>query len=162
MSNLSLIVRRGITLALMVWAGVLLQPAAAETGAEAWLRYAKLEPQAAKAYESLPNKVFVRGDSAVMNSARQELSRGLAQMLKKTLIAGSVADQAFVLATIHDLHEVDPQLNPPEALVADAYWLKTSPLHGSERIFVTAANDRGVLYGVFALLSKIARAREHR
>ena len=69
MSNLSLIVRRGITLALMVWAGVLLQPAAAETGAEAWLRYAKLEPQAAKAYESLPNKVFVRGDSAVMNSA---------------------------------------------------------------------------------------------
>ena len=157
MSNLSLIVRRGITLALMVWAGVLLQPAAAETGAEAWLRYAKLEPQAAKAYESLPNKVFVRGDSAVMNSARQELSRGLAQMLKKTLIAGSVADQAFVLATIHDLHEVDPQLNPPEALVADAYWLKTSPLHGSERIFVTAADDRGVLYGVFALLEKIAR-----
>ena len=78
-------------------------------------------------------------------------------MLKKTLIAGSVADQAFVLATIHDLHEVDPQLNPPEALVADAYWLKTSPLHGSERIFVTAADDRGVLYGVFALFEKIAR-----
>ena len=157
MSNLSFPVRRFVSLALLVWAGLLQQSGFAETGAEAWLRYAKLEPQAAKVYENLPNKIFVRGDSSVMNSARQELSAGLAQMLGKTLITGSAPDHAFVLATLQDLHGISPQLNPPEPLVADAYWLKTSQLRGSERIFITAANDRGVLYGVFALLNKIAR-----
>jgi alpha-glucuronidase len=157
MSDLFLPVRRIVTLVMLVWAGVLLQSATAETGAEAWLRYAKLEPQAAKAYENLPNEIFVRGDSAVIKSARQELSIGVAQMLGKTLIAESIPNHAFVLATLQDLHGISPQLNPREPLVADAYWLKTSQFHGSERIFITATNDRGILYGVFALLSKIAR-----
>src|SRR5579871_4012675 len=129
MSDFSLSVSRIVSLAMLVCAGVLLQSASAETGSEAWLRYAKLDPRAAKAYESLPNKIFVRGNSAVINTARQELSLGLTQMLGKTLGTGSVPDQAFVLSTLQDLHGIAPQLNPPEPLIADAYWLKTSQVH---------------------------------
>jgi alpha-glucuronidase len=38
----------------------------------------------------------------------------------------------------------------------DGYWLKTVQVGGGRYIVVTAANDRGVLYGAFALLRKVA------
>ncbi len=46
----------------------------------------------------------------------------------------------------------------PQDLRLDGYWLKTAKIHGSECLVIAASTDRGVLYGVFALLSKIARA----
>src|SRR6266568_8597075 len=42
---------------------VLPSPVAAETGAEAWLRYSALSPQAAKIYQQLPEKTVLLGDS---------------------------------------------------------------------------------------------------
>jgi alpha-glucuronidase len=48
-------------------------------------------------------------------------------------------------------------LHSPQELKADGYWITTAKVHGSECLIITGANDRGVLYGVFALLSKIAR-----
>jgi len=45
----------------------------AETGAEAWLRYAPLEKLAAQMYSDLPATVVVLGDSHVLNSAKAEL-----------------------------------------------------------------------------------------
>ena len=48
--------------------------ASAETGAEAWLRYARLGQSAAEKYASLPKSVVVLGDSSVLlDSARSEL-----------------------------------------------------------------------------------------
>src|SRR5450631_3686868 len=64
---------------------VLAVTAAAETGAEAWLRYSALSPQAARTYERLPGKVVMLDDSVVLKSAQQELVRGAAQMLGETL-----------------------------------------------------------------------------
>src|ERR1700743_2693020 len=52
----------------------------AEDGHEAWLRYAPLDPTAAKRY-GLPSIVKIEGDSVVMRAAREELIRGLNQML---------------------------------------------------------------------------------
>jgi alpha-glucuronidase len=135
--------------------------ASAETGEAAWLRYAPLETQAAKRYNDLPSRVVVLGDSAVLHSAQEELTRGLAQMTggslsveKKWLGDDGKFAGAFVLSThapIHDLH-------PPQRLVADGYWLKVLEVDGHKKlVLITAINDRGVLYGVFALLGKIAR-----
>src|SRR5208283_4709124 len=39
----------------------------------------------------------------------------------------------------------------------DGFLLLTEKFHGIECVIVTASTERGVLYGVFALLSKIAR-----
>ena len=141
-------------------AAALPQPVAAETGVEAWLRYSPLSSQAAKRYERLPNQIVLLGDSVVLHSAQQELVQGLAQMLGRTLrvSAGSSSVNAIVMGRLTELHTLAPELHPPQDLRADGYWLKSAKIDGSDCLIVTATTDRGVLYGVFALLSKIARA----
>ena len=135
-------------------------PVAAETGAEAWLRYSPLTPQAAQTYQRLPHQSLTLAESAVLRTAQQELSRGIAQMLGSPLRveAASSREPAIILGTVTQLHTAAPHLHPPRDLRPDGYWLKSAKLHGSESLIVTAGTDRGVLYGVFALLSKIARA----
>ena len=129
----------------------------AESGAEAWLRYAPLNQQTAKLYQNAPAKIVVRGDSLVLRTAGQELARGLEQMLGRSFGTGSGAQDAFLLGKLPDVRTLDPELKPPQALNPDGFWLKAVRIHGSHGVIITAANDRGVLYGVFALLSKIAR-----
>ena len=152
---------RSLTLALTAFLGgtALLPFANAETGSEAWLRHSALSPQAAKSYERLPGKILRLGDSVVLETAQQEFSRGVAQMLGRTLLAaaGPSAENAVVLGTLTQLHALAPELHPLQVLTADGYWLKSAKIHGSECLVITAATDRGVLYAVFALLSKIAR-----
>ena len=132
----------------------------AETGADAWLRYSALSPQAAKKYQRLPNKTVLLGDSPVLEAAQQELVRGVAQMLGTTLRAGagSCADGAIVLGTLTELHALSPELHPDRTLTGDGYWLKSTQIRRSRCLLIAGATDRGVLYGVFALLSRIARA----
>ncbi len=101
---------------------------------------------------------MVLRDRLVLKSAQQELVRGISQMLGKTLGEGVVPHgRSIILGTFQDLHRVDPTLRPQTVLKGDGYWLKTAKVHGSAGLMVTSATDRGVLYGVFALLSKIAR-----
>ena len=131
----------------------------AETGAEAWLRYAALSPQAAKSYGRLPARLVVLGDSSALKSAQQELSRGAVQMLEQKLSAagGSSLQNAIVLGTIAEIHARAPALKLPEELKADGYWLKRTNIRGADCFIIAGASDRGVLYGVFALLSKVSR-----
>ena len=128
-----------------------------ESGAEAWLRYAPLNEPAAKLYENAPAKIVLRGDSPVLRTAGQELARGLEQMLGRSFGSGSIAQDAFLLGKLSDVRTLDSKLKPPQVLKPDGFWLKTVRIHGAPCVIITAANDRGVLYGAFALLSKIAR-----
>lgn len=131
--------------------------AAAETGAEAWLRYARLDAQSAGMYAHAPSRIMVLGNSAVMRSAGHELILGLQQMLGRSLSISSVPENAFVLGTVKDLGFVAPTLRPPQPQIADGFWLKSTRIGSSYALIIAAANDRGVLYGVFSLLSKIGR-----
>ena len=132
----------------------------AETGAEAWLRYSALAPQEAKQYARLPRETVLLDDSVVLKTAQQELMLGVAKMPGRTLRTGARVPQesAIVLGTLVELHTVAPGLTPPHELGTDGYWLKRAPIRGLDCLIVAAATDRGVLYGVFALLSKMARA----
>jgi alpha-glucuronidase len=129
----------------------------AEIGAEAWLRYSALDQPAARAYEGLPELVVV-GDSPVLKGAQQELVRGVAQMTGRTLRVSSHLPRAnaLVVGTLTDLRHLVPELLSAK-IKDDGYWLKTMNIHHHQCLIVTAATDRGVLYGVFELLSKIAR-----
>ncbi|MGD1081837.1 MAG: alpha-glucuronidase family glycosyl hydrolase [Candidatus Sulfotelmatobacter sp.] len=131
----------------------------ADTGAEAWLRYSALSPQAAKSYEHLPGKIVPLSDRLVLKTAQQELVQGISQMLGETLRAGvaSPPENAIILGTLTELRALAPALHSPQELRGDGYWLKSAKIHESECLVIAAATDRGVLYGVFALLSKIAR-----
>lgn len=57
----------------------------AETGADAWLRYARLAPNEVMEYKSVPEVAVVPGESAILASATTELVRGVHGILGKTL-----------------------------------------------------------------------------
>ena len=131
----------------------------AETGAEAWLRYAALDAETAKAYEWLPSQTVLLGDSPELKSAQAELVRGISGLLGRTLrVASSQKESAIIAGTLEQLHRLAPGLRPGEELIANGYWLKRSRIRVHDCLVIAAITDRGVLYGVFALLSKIARA----
>jgi len=100
---------------------VLAAAAQAESGYDAWLRYPSTQSPVAQV-------ITVVGNSPVLESARQELTRGL-----------RVTGVEIVLRTA-------------SGLKPDGYSLKMD----GGKIVITGSNDRGVLYGAFALLRKVA------
>ncbi len=148
-----------MTSKLFLVAGLLLSPLLrAETGRDAWLRYAPLNDATARLYlTSLPAVVTAYGSSPVIQSARGELVRGVRGMLGRTLRAQNAlpAESAILLGTLANLRAALPQLRLDADLPADAYWLISVSAGGASHIVITAANDRGVLYGAFAFLRKL-------
>ena len=132
---------------------------AAETGSAAWLRYAPVEAAVRGRYSALPAHVVTVGDSIVLKTARAELVRGVQGMLGRTLRAEAELPQqsAFVLGTFANLAPILPGVGFPAHLREDGFVLKAWRLHGFPSLLIAAPSERGVLYGVFALLSKIAR-----
>jgi alpha-glucuronidase len=135
--------------------------ARAETGYDAWLRYVPVDTAAQKLYARLPTAVYAPTRSGVLEAARQELARGVRGMLGKTLEVESSlpAGDAIVLATYKALPAIAPGLTPP-VRVPGSYLLKTVERHGRSILLIGGPDDRGVLYGVFALLRRIALERD--
>jgi alpha-glucuronidase len=130
-----------------------------ETGYDAWLRYAPLEGSALDQYrQAVPAVVSVLDQSLVASSARSELIRGLKGMLGRTLRAESAIprESAILVGTLDQIRRAAPRLLPDVQLPPDAFWLKSAADGPLRYTVVTAANDRGLLYGAFALLRKIA------
>lgn len=125
----------------------------AETGYEAWLRYEPLDDSTRQKYASLPATVTILDDSPVLHSAQDELIRGLRGVSGRTLRAakGEPNERAFVLGTFRNV----PGLRSSSDIGADGFWLTSGRINGFDCIIVAGSNERGVLYGVFALLSKI-------
>ena len=123
---------------------------------------AREEKGAAQKYASLPAGVVVLGDSAALRTAQDELIRGVRGMLGKTLRAGKSLPQekAILLGTLAEVHAAAPALPMPRELREDGFALLTGQVRGFEGLVVTATTDRGVLYGVFALLRKMALGEE--
>ena len=140
---------------------LLLIPAAvhAESGYDAWLRYARLEEQTARRYfDVMPAVVVSFGTEATVQSAREELVRGVRGMLNRNLRVETrmPTEPAIVIGTITRLRQAAPQFAPSGSVDADGFWLRTVRASGGRSIVITAQNDRGLLYGTFALLRKIA------
>ncbi len=109
-------------------------PLQAETGRDAWLRYAHTTA-------TVPAVLATLNTSPLIATARDEILKGVRGITGKTLRleSGTPRESAIILRIQGNL--------PP-----DAYWLKTE----GGNITITASNDRGVLYGAFALLRKLA------
>lgn len=131
----------------------------AETGYDAWLRYVPItEPAVRQSYERLPPSVLVFGQSPVLLSAQSELVRAVEGVLGRTLRAEDKlsADDAFVLTTTASLRSDFPSITVPKDLTSDGYWLKTTTVERRNLVLVVGANDRGALYGTFALIRKMS------
>src|SRR5713226_8935343 len=80
-------------------------------------------------------------------------------MLGKTLRAGMgpPKENAFVLGTLKAVRGEVPELSARNELREDGFRLATGQVRGFHCVIITASTNRGVLYGVFAVLSRIAR-----
>jgi alpha-glucuronidase len=169
------------------WVSVILgldATAHAESGHDAWLRYEPMRTPAAKnAYKTLPATIVVSGTATpIMASARDELARGLQRLLAREVrVAGSIDREAFVpprlrsygvlqqdflgvpregAFLIGDWSAFGPHVSPPISdpdgfLVMRSTTSKRGPI-----IWIVGGSDRGVLYGVFAVLRHLAVSPE--
>jgi alpha-glucuronidase len=145
-------------LILFLFAMPMFAQASAGNETAAWLRYAPLDSKAVSNYETLPTVSVLFGKSPILETAQKELATGVEKMLGRALkSSGGIQGSAIVLGTIRDLHNVAPSLEAPHPLEGGGFWITHAEIRRSKCLVITAANDRGVLYGVFALLSKIAR-----
>ena len=133
--------------------------ASAETGSDAWLRYAPLsEPAATRYREVIPASVAVLGDQGPVVGAGNEMVRGLRGMLGRLLRLESALpkESAIVLGTRERCRSASPALYLDGTLGDEAYRLKTVRVGNVQYLVVTGDSDRAVLYGAFALLRKVA------
>jgi alpha-glucuronidase len=134
----------------------------AETGDDAWLRYAPLEPELAEKYKALPNEAIVLGDSEILATAKNELSRGMQDILGKRLkfnrlTPGSLSAPTILVGTVEQIRKIIPAFRSRPAMQKDSFWLTSWRVHGFHSIIIAGGSDRGVLYGVFAFLRTIAQ-----
>jgi alpha-glucuronidase len=128
-----------------------------ETGYDAWLRYEPIgEPSVRVLYDGLPANVIALDRSPVLHAAQTEIVRAFHGMLGRTLRVSDALppEDAIVLATFDSVQRMLPQAERP-ALSQDGFWLKSTALDSHKILLIAAPNDRGVLYGVFALLRKM-------
>jgi alpha-glucuronidase len=79
-------------------------------------------------------------------------------MLGRTLRTAATvsAEDSIVLGTISSIEHAFPRLNARGDLRADGFWLKSAAFDGHNVLLIAGLNDRGVLYGVFALLREMS------
>jgi alpha-glucuronidase len=131
----------------------------AGSGRDAWLRYDPVDQKTAQErYADLPAVVVALGNSDVIQSAHDELIRGVRGMLGQTLrIETKPPKESFILLGTYELaKKAIPTLENMPDLTHDGFWLKTIQLEGRNCLVIAAPNDRGVLHGVFAVLRKVA------
>jgi alpha-glucuronidase len=134
-------------------------PSYAETGQAAWLRYARLDADAAQRNErNVPRAIVTFEAAAPVQKARDELVAGVQGMLggDAKILSELPATGAIVAGTLARLRQASADLVPVATLPADGYWLKTSMVSGARFVVIAGESERGVLYGAFALLRKVA------
>jgi alpha-glucuronidase len=123
----------------------------AQTADQAWLRYANNSPRMI-----IPLNIHALGSGAVEQSAVAELKRSVADVTKGQTNART--SQVFagetVVGTAAEVRKAYPNVPVPADLGAEEYWVYSQGSGGSKsRLLVVAGGDeRGALYGAFALL----------
>lgn len=130
----------------------------ADTGQDAWLRYAPIPTGARARYEGFPAALIVLGDSSVLKTARDEMGRGVLGMIGRTLRHdANVREKTIILGTVAAIRQIVPGFELPSPIEGDGFVLASRPVRGFDCLIIASTTERGVLYGVFAFLSKMAR-----
>ncbi|HET9833362.1 MAG TPA: alpha-glucuronidase family glycosyl hydrolase [Vicinamibacterales bacterium] len=122
----------------------------AEDGSAGWLRYGRVGGSVSGPIASL-------GDSIVIASANNELTRGLSSLVGGEFsTTPDVSKASIVLGSADAVRRRFPRVAVPALTNDGAFWLGTTTA-GSRRVTIVAGHDdRGVLYGAFALLRHVA------
>lgn len=127
-----------------------------EDGYRLWLKFDKIEDTAIRsAYSNQLNQVFIDGESPILQTAGKELTNGLSSLLgNPILLTKKSSTQAGIIAGIVGKStSIDRLIEKKEAenLIMEGYLITKK----GEHIIIAAKDDKGVLYGAFALLRKL-------
>ena len=122
--------------------------AAAQTADQSWLPqrhgYARTE---------IPYSVRALGNGALEQSAADELDRGIRGLTHASSYIGeSNIDGQTIVGTTKEVHDAYPELAVPTGIEPEGYWLNWSRVRSHALLIVAGSDERGVVYGVFALL----------
>ena len=123
----------------------------AQTADQTWLRYTNSSPRMI-----IPLNIHALGSGAVEQSAVAELKRSVADVAKAQVNART--SQAFsgqtVVGTAEEVRKAYPNVPVPANLGAEEYWVysKDSGRPSDQLLVIAGGDERGALYGAFALL----------
>jgi len=126
--------------------------AGAQRADQAWLKYRPLSKRL-----SVPMRVEVMGQRRIERSAASELVRGLRSLAGES--SSDAGPDSIVLATVEELtrekrKSIVPTLEPDEFQIS---WSRDQSLR---ELDIVGGSDRGLLYGVFALLRHLAEGAD--
>jgi alpha-glucuronidase len=129
----------------------------AESGYRLWLRYDKVaDPLLHSTYVSSIKQLVFPGNSAILNSAQQELTTALKGLLGLQLqkSVNVSADGALLIGTPASSKLIAslPMAANLKAAGAEGYIIRSLKVNGKSTIVIAANSDAGVLYGVFNFL----------
>jgi alpha-glucuronidase len=127
----------------------------AQTADQAWLRYSAGNSQTESTF-----RVHALGSGSLEQSAASELQRGLKGLPSAAYLGvGNVTTQ-IDLGTEQEVHDAYPTLDVPHHLGPEGYWVNRAYFQNQVHFIVAGSDDRGVLYGAFALLRQILTAQD--
>ena len=151
-------VKSGIThfLIMLICCTVSMTSIRAEDGYRLWLRYDKISDENIRAaYLERLTAVYMEGDHPIIRTSINELQKGLSGLLDRNvsfsedsdlpniLVAGVIGSSAVIE------NKIAKQLQ--DQIKEEGYLLKTI----DDQLVLAAKDEKGLLYGVFALLRKI-------
>lgn len=127
----------------------------AQTADEAWLKY-----RGPGGRWIVPLHVRALGSGTTEETAAHELQIGMNRLANASVLwRGSAFHGETVVGTIEEVRRAFPDLPVPRSLQPEGYWLYWSGPAGdldySTRLILAGADDRGLIYGAFALLRQI-------
>jgi alpha-glucuronidase len=109
----------------------------------------------------VPLFVSALGKSALEKSAANELSDGIKVLFSASShMSGYEIAGKSVVGTLQEVHAAYPDLSIPPDLGPQGYWLTRIKRDGHMLVIVAGKDDRGVLYGAFALLRLLAAGQD--
>jgi alpha-glucuronidase len=125
--------------------------APAQTADQAWLRYSSSHAQTV-----IPQNVFALGHGILEQSAITELKRGIPGSTAPSSDTARALDGATIVGTTRELHQAYPDLSIPNGIDPEGYCVYRAESQSHPLLVIASGDDRGALYGAFALLRLIA------
>ncbi len=134
-----------------------------EDGYDLWLRYRLVADASRLAeYRAAITDIVIEGDSPTLRAVRDELSAGLTGLLGRQIrIDGTDGAGGLVIAGTPGGSAVVRSLSLDTTLARlgdEGYLIRAMTVRGKRAIVIAAKSDVGVLYGAFALLSRLQQS----
>ena len=129
----------------------------ADDGYRLWLKYDLIsDVRLLKEYKKLIHAAMVKGESATIQAARNELQAGLNGLLGSTIPqVNNVTENGIIMAGAFKNFPLLQDANLKISLMQvgdEGFVISSMKVNGKKVIFITANKDIGVLYGVFHFL----------